>query len=66
MLSFVNGIENVAVYGSNEVNKKIIGILEAFSFKCRTILYIQRECQKIQMKIQFDLYLTKRDIFICL
>ena len=64
---FVNGDENVAVYGPYEANKKIIRIIDAFPLKCTTVLYIQRKFRKkIQRKIQSDLYLTKMNIFICL
>ena len=53
--NLVNGDENVAVYGTYEANKKVIGIIEAFPLKCTTFLSIQRKYQKIERKIQSDL-----------
>ena len=43
---FVNGIENVAVYGPYKVSKKIIGVLEALPFDVLRLLVYTKEISK--------------------
>ena len=52
---FVNGIENVAVYGPYKVSKKIIGVLEALPFDVLRLLVYTKEISKNTKEIQSDL-----------